>query len=210
MKKSIIAIAILVIALTTAADTAFARGGGGGGRSSGGSRSSPSRTVSPTPRPTVAPTVKPTVAPVAKPYVATKPTAQQKADYAKSLKTNKTVATTKKTSTGKTLSTKSKTIGSGYNPKFRNGSTYPAGSTVYYPQRDFLDYLPWIFLLTMDSHRQAVIYPPATASSTAAITPIEDTEEGVDTMYVINWIIMILLTGGIIAGIMYLINKKTK
>jgi hypothetical protein len=209
MKKTITIIAILAIALT-AANTAFARGGSSGGRSGGGFRSSAPRVSSPTPRPTVAPTPvsRPTVAPTP---VSTKPTTAQKTAYANSLKTNKAVTPTKKTTSGKTLSTKSKTIGSGYNPKFRNGSTYPAGSTVYYPQRDFLDYLPWIFLFTMDSHRQAVVYPPATTgTSTAAVAPIETEEEGVDTMYLINWIVMILLTGGIIGGIVYYINKKTK
>lgn len=203
MKKFII-ITLTASLLLGMAEIAYARGGSSGGRSSG-SRSSVRTSPSPAPRPSVTPTVAP-AAP--KPYVSTKPTAQQKAAYASTLKTNKVVTPTKKTASGKTLSTKNKTIGSGYNPKFRNGSTYPAGSTVYYPQRDFMDYLPWIFLFTMDSHRQAVIYPPANASSTAAVTPIEDTEEGVDTMYIINWIIMILLTGGIIGGIMWFINKK--
>src|SRR6478609_8477679 len=114
-------------------------------------------------------------------------------------------STTSKPSSGTTKVTAKQPVKSGfsttgyktsssYQPRFR-GYNAPIGSTVYY-QRDYgsaLDFLPWYFLLTHDSHQQAVVTQPDGQQKTVKA-------DGVDTMYVVNWIVMILLTLGIIGG----------
>lgn len=215
MKKIITTLMIVALALSIA-PIAYAKGGGGG-RGGGGSRSisrpapSPKPSVTPTPRPINTPSPRPTVAPTPrppaqppKPKITASPskTTQQVGPRSGA----KSITTTK---SGKKVTGKGNVIDNTYQPRFRGGATYPAGSQVYYADRGFLDYLPWIFLFTQSSHREVVVYP-ATGSSTAPVAaPVETKEEGVDTMYVINMIITILLSIGLIGAIVYFINKKT-
>jgi hypothetical protein len=79
-----------------------------------------------------------------------------------------------------------------------------------------MDWLPFYLIMTMNrsgGHAQAAVVTPASTSTSGVVTP-ETTkiveEEGLDTMYIINWIITILFGIGIIAGGMYLINKNSK
>ena len=193
MFKKILSVFVLIAICLSLAPTAFAKGGSS--RSGSSFRSSPSRVSAPKP---VAP--KPVIKDAPKPVIKATPAP----------KTVKAVAPVKKSPSGKTLSTKSKTVGSnGYTPKFK-GYRPPVGSTVYYNQHSFLDYLPWIFLFSMNSHASATVYPPpvVNGTSTVAVAPVEVKDEAVDTMYVINWIVTILLSLGLIAFIMWLINRK--
>lgn len=102
---------------------------------------------------------------------------------------------------GKKMKSQGNVVGENYQPKFSGGYTPPPGSVVYYRQNSFLDYLPWIFLFTMDSHKEVVVQTPDGKEETHK-------EEGIDTMYVINWIVSILLVFGLIALIMALINRS--
>jgi hypothetical protein len=186
---------LLVLALVTITalplNEVFAKGSSGG--RSGGSRSSVSKPS--TPKPAVA---KPTVS---KPVEAPKP----KPPSAKPSKNTPTKVADKdvKSANGKKMSRNGKVVGEGYQPKFKGGYTAPAGSTVYYPERSFIDYLPWIFLFSqsMDSHREVVVETPDGQQQTQQ-------EEGLDSMYVINWIVSILLVFGLIALVIYLMNRK--
>lgn len=150
------------------------RGGGGGG----GGRSTPSKSAPASPKPS-------------KPAPAPKPAP-------KTVESPKPIVS----STGKTMNGTGKVVDENFSPKFRGGYVAPAGSTVYYPDRGFMDYLPWIFLFTQDSHREVVVQQPDGKEETVR-------EEGVDSMYIINWIVSILLVFGLIALVMWLINRKT-
>lgn len=95
----------------------------------------------------------------------------------------------------------------GYQPRFNNGYTAPAGSVVYYPQHSALDYLPWIYLFSQNNsprNDQAVVVQPDGKEVQAA--PVKD---GVDGLVVINWIILIIIIAAIGAGIVYLVNRLT-
>lgn len=157
------------------ASDAFAKGGGGRG---GGARSSVSRPSKPAEVKTQ--TVKPQ--PVIK--ESTKPVVSK---------------------TGKKMNGKGTVVDDNYKPKFKGGYVPPNGATVYYPQRDFMDYLPWIFLFSQDSHREVVVQ---TTGENGEVKEETQIEEGVDTMYVINWIVSILLLGGLIYLIMGMFKKK--
>lgn len=177
MKKLIIAVFICSLGLLPLSEV-FAKGGGRGG---GGARASASR---PVPKPDVAPVQKKTqvVKPATK--VSDKPVVSN---------------------TGKKMSNKGKVVDENYKPSFRGGYVPPVGSTVYYQQRSFLDYLPWVFLFTMTPNREVVVQ-----ASEPDGTVKEEThqEEGTDTMYVINWIVSLLLLGGLIAVVIKLLNRK--
>ena len=190
MKKLIIG--FFVLFLTLSASAVYAKGGGGGGRAggfSGARASSPSRSVS-TPRTTT--TAPRTTTPkVTTPKVSTRPSSA-----------TKTVTAAKpKTVAGKTYSTKGNVVDSNYQPKF-NGYTAPIGSTVYYRQSSMLDWLPFYLILSNQQHREAVVTQPDGKEQVVK-------EEGIDTMYVINWIVTILLVVGIIALIVWFVNNRT-
>jgi len=107
--------------------------------------------------------------------------------------------------TGKKMSGAGTVVDSNNRPTFRGGYQPPVGSTVYYPQRDFMDYLPWIFLFTQSQHREVVV---ETTGEDGQVKQETHTEEGTDTMYIINWIVSILLLGGLVYLVMRLLNKK--
>lgn len=189
---------LLIIGFVLFSPVAHAKGGGGG-HSSGhvstshiSSRpSTPSRPSAP--RPSVAP--KP---PAPKP-ISTKPTAA----------TPKVTKATPTTVAGKTYAKTGNVVGAGYQPKFK-GVTPPAGSVVYYRESSFWDWFPMYYILTHDDHRDAVVQTSTTTPTGVKTTSTPVKEEGVDTMYVINWILTILIGLGLIAGIMWLINKSSK
>jgi hypothetical protein len=95
-----------------------------------------------------------------------------------------------------------KVVDDKYQPKFKNGYVAPSGSVVYYPQSSMLDWLPFYLIMTNQSHREVVVQSPDGKKETVK-------EEGVDTMYVINWIVSILLCIGLIGAVVWFINKKT-
>jgi hypothetical protein len=67
-----------------------------------------------------------------------------------------------------------------------------------------MNWIPFYMIMSSNNaHREAVVVQPDGKEEVVK-------EEGVDTMYVINWIITILFIGGIIIGIIYLVNKLTK
>jgi len=191
MKKLIIGLSVLVLTLSAAG--VQAKGGGGGGRASSGARSySSSSSRSSTSTRSVTSTPKATSAPkVVTPKVTTRPTSA-----------TKTVTAAKpKTVAGKTYSTKGSVVDKNYQPKF-NGYTAPIGSTVYYRQSSMLDWLPLYLILSNQQHREAVVTQPDGKEQVVK-------EEGIDTMYVINWIVTILFALGLIGLIVWFVNKKT-
>jgi len=105
---------------------------------------------------------------------------------------------------GKTYSSKGYVVGKDYSPKFKGGYVAPEGSVVQYRNSGFMDWLPFYLIMSSNNaHREAVVTQPDGKEEIVK-------EEGIDTMYVINWIITILFIGGIIVGIIYLVNKLTK
>lgn len=188
------AVFVLLVALLCSPAVSLAKGGGGG-RSSGGSRSSPSRSAPKpsTPKPS---TPKPSTPKPSTPKPAPKPNLS-KPSTATQVKTSATA----KTVNGKTYSKKGYVVDEKYKPTFRGGYVAPAGSTVYY-QSSMWDWFPIYYLMTHDSHRSAVVQQPDGKEEVVK-------EEGTDSMYVINWIIVILLGLGLIALVVYLINKRT-
>ena len=182
MKK--ILIMLMVVAIIGTPYITMARGGGGGGRASGGSRGGFSRPVSrpstPSPRPVKAIVVKPEVKTSAKPV---------------------------SSASGKKMAAQGTVVGDNYQPKFSGGYVAPMGATVYQQQRSFIDYLPWIFLFTQSSHREVVV---ETTNASGTIQQETHKEEGVDTMYIINWIVSIGLLGGLIYLVMRMFNKNDK
>lgn len=190
MKK----IAIIVLSsILLFPSLSIAKGSVSVGRSSGSIRSSSVSAKVSTQRPISTP--KPAV--ITKPVV--KPTVVKSTQQIKS-------------SNGKKMSTSGKVIDSNYQPKFVGGYTAPIGSVVYYRESSVLDYLPLYLILTSNSHRDAVVVTPQSTSTDGRIIPSTTTtvkEDGIDTMYVINWIVTILFFGGIIALALWFINKKT-
>ena len=171
-------IVMMVAVSLCGAQLVEAKGGGrvGGGRvSSGISR--------PAPRPATVNVVKP---PAPKPvtHVSDKPVVS---------------------TTGKRMSGAGTVVDTNNRPTFKGGYQPPVGSTVYYPQRDFMDYLPWIFLFTQNQHREVVV---ESKGEDGQVKQETHTEEGTDTMYVINWIVSLLLLGGLIYLIMRLISRN--
>ena len=178
---------------------AIADAKGSSGRSSGSrSSSSSSRSVTSTPSKSTT-TTAPKPAPA--PKVSTKPSAS-----------TKTVdAPVKTTSTGKKTTGKANVVDSNYKPKIKGGYTPPAGSTVQYVERSpsFIDYLPWLYIFSQ-SHRdnvnrqEAVVTEPDGTEKSVVME-----EEGTDGLLILNWIIMIALTAGLIYGIVLLVNNFT-
>jgi len=186
MKKTLLALSLCALILSPMADV-LAKGGGGGGRGGGGSRSSVSHSSTPKPSPS-------TPAQTPKTITKTPP---------KTIESTKPVVS----ASGKKMNGTGTVVDANNRPTFRGGYQPPVGSTVYYPQRDFMDYLPWIFLFTMSPNREVVVQ----ASSTdGVVTEETHVEEGTDSMYIWNWVFSIALLGGLIYFIMRMLSRKKK
>lgn len=195
--------------LTLLPSLALAKGGISGGRSFSSSRSTsssfkssssikPSTSVSPSTsfKSTAStPALKPSL-----PKITTKP----------SFSTVKVTSPVAKTVNGKSFGKTGSIVSSTYQPKFKNGYTAPIGSTVYYQDTSssLMNWLPFYMIMTSQSHRDVIVTEPAKDGQPAKETIIK--EEGVDTMYIINWIFSILIIIGLIILIVYQVNKKTK
>ena len=173
-------------------------GGRGGGGRSASSSSSSSRSVSPS-KPSVATPSAPK-APRA-PKVSSKPSSSTKT----------VVAPVKTTSSGKKTTGKASVVDDSYKPKIKGGYVPPNGSTVQYVERSssFIDYLPWIYIFSQ-SHRDNVNNKEAVVTEPDGTEKSVVIEEGNDGLLIFNWIMMILLTGGLIYGVVELVNKFTK
>lgn len=167
--------------------------GSSGGRSSGSSSRSSSAS-----RPAM---VKPS-APSSPVATAPKPAANKP-----SANTTRQQAAVAPSANGKTYSKTGNVVDSNYAPKFRGGYMPPNGSVVYYPDNSWMMWIPLMYLMQNDSHRDAIVQEKDGEGNTVAEKIVQ--EEGVDTMYVINWIITILIGLGLLALIVWLINKFT-
>lgn len=188
----------------------FAKGASGG-RSSGGARSTPKSSTS---KPKAAPKssspapAKP--APKAADTKKSAPVAKKAKPSAKPTAAAKVTTATKPkavtSATSKNYSNTGYRVGEGYQPRFREGYSAPAGSVVYYPQHSALDYLPWIYLFSQSSpsHDQAAIVQPNGQQVMA------EPQKGMDGMAIFNWFLIIVFAVAIIGGIMWLVNKKTQ
>lgn len=194
MKKFLIAILVATSALAVAAPIAQAKGGFSGGRSSFSPTRSTFRPSTPTRSTTISSPKPSTISKPAAPKVSTKPTAS-----------TKTVTAAKpKTINGKTYSSKGNVVDENYKPRFSGGYVPPAGSTVYYHGMSALDWLPFYLILNSGAaHREAVVVQPDGKEQVVK-------EEGKDGMYAVNWIITILFILGIIALIVWLVNRASK
>lgn len=216
MKRIIILTIATALLLSASVGSVNARGGGGGRSSFGGSRSfssskssfksSSSRSMAPkaaAAKPKTATQIKAEKAQAAK-------VAQQKSQQAAKVKAQQVKESkyqsasnklpSSKSKNGKTY-TKGKTVGvNGYNPRY-TGYVAPAGSTTYY-RSSAMDWFFLYYILAHDSHKEAVVVQPDKTEKVVK-------EEGVDNMYVFNWIVLILLLGAGGAGIVWLVNKKT-
>lgn len=168
--------------ITVAKGSSGGRSGGSSSKSSGSSKSSSS---------------------------SSKTTAPQKSTPSRSPSANTKVVTDAKkpsaaTTKGKPYSSKGNVIDGNYQPRFQGGYTAPAGSVVYYRDHSFIDYLPWIYLFSQDSPRndQAVIVQPDGKEVAAQPEP-----EGVDGLLILNWIILLVIALGLIAGVVWGVYK---
>lgn len=215
MKSKIIV--LVMVAIFAFSPVAQARGGGGG-HSSGGHSSSHSSSHTSSSKSSSTSSSK--TAPKAAPKPAPKPAIKSNARSTSSA--NVKPGSTVKTSDGKTIKTSSvkptnskysKEAGvtgvDGYSPRFTSGYSAPPGSVVYYRDTSFFDYLPWIYLFSHDN-------PATPAGQTATIVQPDGKQvqakpvaEGTDGLAVLNWIIMILLAIGLVALVVWLVNKYT-
>lgn len=108
-------------------------------------------------------------------------------------------AITSKPSNSRYARGKARYLNSDY--RFSRGYTAPAGSAVYYRSSAW-DWFPFYYLATHGSHKDAVVVQPDGKE-------VEVKEEGVDGMYIFNWIVVILLGLGFIGLIAWLVYKFT-
>lgn len=188
----------------------FAKGSSGG-RSSSSSRSSSSKSSSSGKSSSSSKSTTPSPAPKPTPPPAPK-TGKSTASPGSTVKTadGKTVtSSTTKPSNIKNARSTGVVGDNGYAPKFKNGYTAPPGSVVYYQQHSMLDYLPWIYLFSVmgDSPRndQATVVQPDNKQVT-----VPPEKGGLDGLFILNWILLIIIIGALIVGIVYLVNKITK
>lgn len=95
----------------------------------------------------------------------------------------------------------------GYKPRFTNGYSAPSGSVVYYPQHSFVDYLPWIYLFSHNSPQNdhaTVVQPDGKE------VDVKPEPQGVDGLYILNWIILIVIALIILGGIVWAVDKFYK
>lgn len=191
-------------------ETYFARGGSFGGGHVSSSHVSSSRTSSTSSKSTSsssktsskssAATKK---APVTAQKTSTKPGTKIKTASGKTVKSS-----TAKPKNIKNAQEKGIVGANGYTPQFTTGYHPPAGSVVYYQDHSAIDYLPWIYLFSLGNNSprndQATVVQPDGKQVTA-----EPVKSGVDGMFILNWIILIIIVLAIIGGIVYLINKVT-
>ncbi len=221
-KTAWFAILLLVSFLATSISVDAKGGSSSGGSRSGGSVRSSSPSVKSTPSTSAktsgsvsssSTSSKPSTASTT-PKVSTKPTASTKtAD-----------APVKTTSSGKKTLGKANVVDESYRPTFRGGYTPPLGSQVQYVNRgaSFIDYLPWIFLFSQSSRdrintQEAVVKEPdqtvTNPDGTTTTIPGEEKtvveDDGSTVLVVFNWIIMIALAGGLVYGVMYIVNSFT-
>lgn len=163
-------------------DTAHAKGGGGrgGGFSSGGSRSSGAKGAG----------------------RGSGTGGTSKSQPAKPSKPKATVVKDGKKPSQKGFAKSGKRIDGNYKPRFRNGYNPPEG-TVIYQRSSALDWLPFWYIATHNGQK----------SESVAVEPdgkeVKVQEEGKDGMYIVNWILTILLAIGLLAGVVWLVNKFT-
>ena len=163
----------------------------GGSRSSGSKSSSSSKSTSTSKTNTS--TSKSTTSVPSKPKTQSKPSSQTKT----------ITQETPKTSSGKTYSRTGHTVDEQYQPRFSGGYAAPAGSVVYYRDSSALDWLPFYLIMNSNNqHREAVVVQPDGKEQIVK-------EEGTDGMYIFNWFITIAFIVAIIAGIVWLVNKRT-
>lgn len=201
--KTFLAFLLIIMTSSVVAPSAYAKGGGGGhasgGRSSfGGSRTTNARTVAA--RPKTAAQAKAEKVQQAKVAAATAKQKAQETKYQKAADKQPI----KKTVNGKSYA-KGETVGvNGYSPRFAGGYTAPPGSVVYYQQSSSAwNWLPWYYIMTHDGNQQAVVQQPNGKQQAVQ-------EEGGDGMYVFNWILVIILSLGLIALVIYFVNKATR
>ena len=177
--------------------------GSSGGRASGGSRAAarPSAPRPSAPKPSAPrPSAPKPSAP--RPTTPSKPSVP-KVSTRPSTATKTVTAAAPKTVAGKTFSRKGSVVDSTYQPRFSGGYTAPVGSTVYYRDNGLMSWLPFYMIMSNQQHREAVVVSPDGKEEIVK-------EECTDGMYIFNWIITILLCGGLIAGVVYLINRYSK
>jgi hypothetical protein len=188
MRKLLIVLSVFILAFTTAAEVVAKGGGGrGGGGARSSSRSSSSRSSSRTP---------------SKPPKGTstaKPGSKIKTSDGKEV-----TSSAKKPSDTKFNKSRGIIGDNGYSQRF-NGYEPPAGSVVYYPQHSALDYLPWIYLFSQNSpaNDQATVVQPDGKEVKA------EPEKGVDGLAIFNWIVLILMGLGLIALVVWFVNRRT-
>lgn len=170
----------------------MAKGGGGGGARGGsfggGARSSVSAPKSTAPKTTTS-------------------SPKTSAPKASAPKPTNSIKSATKSTAPKPASVKGKStgyvVGQNYTPKFRGGYAPPAGSVVYYQDNSFLEYMMfWQIMNSNNAHKEATVVTPDGKEQKVK-------EEGVDSMYIFNWIIFILLAAGLIGLAIYLVNRYT-
>lgn len=195
MKIKNLLVSVFILATVFAFNTEVVDAKGGGGRGGGGARSSSVR--SSTPRASATPKISTPKTPKA-PSISKTP----------SKSTVKVTAPVAKKVGGKTFSKKGSVVDATYQPKFNGGYTPPIGSTVYYRQSSALDWLPFYLILnSQNAHREAIVTEPSKDGQPAVEKVVK--EEGLDTMYIVNWVMSILVIIGFIWLVVYIINKKT-
>lgn len=179
--------------------TMFAKGSSGGGRSFSSSRSLTSSVSKSSTTSRTTTTKTPTTPKVTTPKVSIKP----------STTTAKVTSPTVKTAGGKSFGKTGSVVDATYQPRFSGGYTAPIGSTVYYNDAgsSLMNWLPFYMIMTNQSHQEALVVEPAKDGQPAKETVVK--EEGLDGMYIWNWIFSILFSIGGIALIVYFVNKKT-
>jgi cobalamin biosynthesis Mg chelatase CobN len=94
-------------------------------------------------------------------------------------------------------------VSSSYRPTFRGGYTPPVGSTVIYQSDPWYSYLPLMYLLSHDSHKDVAVQQPDGKT-------VKTQDPGIDRMYVFNWIMTILIALGLIGLLVWWVNKLSK
>jgi hypothetical protein len=116
--------------------------------------------------------------------------------------TRTTTAKTTRTVNGKTYSKTGYVVDKDYQPTFRGGYTPPLGSSVYYQSSPW-DWLPFYYIMTHNSHSTAVVQQPDGKQ-------IQTEDEGTDGWYVFNWIMVILISLGLIGLVVWFVNQRTE
>lgn len=122
----------------------------------------------------------------------------------------KTIQTSSKKPTKSNFSDTKGVVGdNGYQPKFVNGYSAPAGSVVYYRDNSFTDYFFLYYIFNSDNparpeNQEAIIVQPD--GKEVAARPVAG---GTDGMMIFNWFIFVLFIIAIIGGIVWGVNKLT-